>query len=130
MKYLLDTNVLVAMFRGQYGIREAILKAGINNCVVSEITLAELLTGAYKSGYDRHLHEIQFLQDNFEILPISPALEAFARLSASLEKQGTPLDGFDLLIAATAMNGKLTLVTHNTKHFSRIPGLKIKDWEK
>ena len=53
MKYLLDTNVLVAMFRGQYGIREAILKAGFPNCAISEITLAELMTGAYKGGYGR-----------------------------------------------------------------------------
>ena len=130
MKYLLDTNVLVAMFRGQHGIREAILKAGISNCAVSEITLAELLTGAYKGGIERHAHEIQFLKDNFEILPVGSALETFARLCASMEKQGTPLDGFDLLIASTAMNGKLTLITHNTKHFSRIPELKVRDWEK
>ncbi|MBO6170278.1 MAG: PIN domain-containing protein [Bacteroidales bacterium] len=130
MRYLLDTNVLVAMFRGQHGIREAILKAGMSNCAVSEITFAELLTGTYKGGFERHSHEIQFLQDNFEILPISPVLETFARLCASMEKQGTPLDGFDLLIASSAMSGKMTLITHNTRHFSRIPGLKFKDWEK
>ena len=130
MKYLLDTNVLVAMFRGQYGIREAILKAGFPNCAISEITLAELMTGAYKGGYERHAHEITFLHDNFEIIPISQSLDTYARLRAELEKQGSPLDSLDLLIASAAINGKMTLVTHNARHFARIPGLKQADWEK
>lgn len=129
MKYLLDTNVLVAMFRGQHGIREAILKAGFGNCAISEITLAELLTGAYKGGYDRHAHEIAFLHDNFEIVPVSPAIDCYARVRAALEQQGASVDSLDLLIAATAIQGKMTLVTHNTRHFARISGLKLKDWE-
>lgn len=130
MKYLLDTNVLVAMFRGQHGIREALLKAGFGNCAISEITLAELLAGAHKGGYDRHAHEIAFLHDNFEIVPISHSLDAYARLRAELELQGTAVDSFDLLIAATAIQKKMTLITHNLRHFSRIPGLRIKDWER
>lgn len=129
MRCLLDTNVLIAMFRGQHGIRQAILKAGFENCSISEITLAELLSGAYKGGFDRHAHEIAFLRDHFEIVPISAALDVYARLRADLERNGTPLDSLDLLIAATALGSKLTLVTHNTRHFSRIPGLKIRDWE-
>lgn len=50
MKYLLDTNVLIAMFRNQHGIRMRILQAGIDNCLVSEATLAEIKVGAYKLG--------------------------------------------------------------------------------
>ena len=130
MKYLLDTNVLVAMFRGQHGIREAILKAGFSNCAVSEITLAEILTGAYKGGYERHAHEIAFLHDNFTIIPIGSSIDIYARLRASLEQQGLSVDSLDLLIASSAINGKMTLVTHNSRHFARIPGLKTVDWEK
>lgn len=130
MKYLLDTNVLDAMFRGQHGIREALLKAGFDNCAISEITLAELLAGAHKGGYDHHAHEIAFLHDNFEIVPIGPSLDTYARLRTDLEMNGTSVDSFDLLIAATAIQRKMTLITHNTRHFSRIPGLKVKDWER
>ena len=130
MKYLLDTNVLVAMFRGQYGIRQAILKAGFENCAISEITLAELLTGAYRGGFDRHAHEIAFLRDHFDIVTVSTALDHYARLRAELEKQGTSLDSFALLIAATALSSNLTLITHTTRHFARVPGLRIRDWEK
>ena len=45
-----------------------------------------------------------------------------------MEKLGKPIDSFDLLIAATALENDLILVTNNLKHFSRIPGLKIENW--
>lgn len=130
MKYLLDTNVLIAMFRGQYGIREAILKAGFENCIVSEISFVELLYGAHKAGYERHSHEINFIKNQFTLLPVSGAIEQYAVLRAQLESGGMRLDNFDLLIAAAAIAKGLTLVTHNTRHFSRIPKLKVKDWER
>lgn len=50
MKYLLDTNVLVAMFRKHHNMRQQILDKGIYNCAVSEATLAELKVGAYKTN--------------------------------------------------------------------------------
>jgi tRNA(fMet)-specific endonuclease VapC len=46
-----------------------------------------------------------------------------------LETQGTPIGGNDLLIAATAIAHGLILVTHNTREFGRVAGLKIEDWE-
>ena len=130
MSYLLDTNVLIAMFRDQHGIREAILKAGFENCIVSEISFAELLYGAHKAGYERHSHEISFIKNQFTLLPVSCAIEQYALLRAQLESDGMRLDNFDLLIAASAIAEGLTLVTHNTRHFERIPRLKVKDWEK
>ena len=130
MKYLLDTNVLIAMFRGRPKIRGGILKTGFENCFVSEISLAELLVGVYKSGFEKHRHEVQFIKDHFEILPISVAIEPYARLRAQLEADGIRLDNFDLLIAVSAITEGLTLVTHNTKHFERIPRLQVKDWER
>lgn len=129
MKYLLDTNVLIAMFRGQYKIREAIAFFGFEQCCISEITLAEIKVGAYKSSYEKHAHEINFLYDNFRILPITPVLDTYAKLRAGLEANGTPVDNFDLLIAASALNNKMTIITHNLKHFSKIDNLTIQDWE-
>lgn len=130
MKYLLDTNVLIAMFRGRQTIREAILKAGFSECGVSEISVAELLVGAYKNGYKKHVHEVRFVKNQFSVIPISDSVEKYARIRAQLEADGVRLDNFDLLIAATAINEGFTLVTHNKKHFDRIPGLKLKDWER
>lgn len=56
MKYLLDTNVIIAMLRGQHGVREAIIKKGFSSCCISEITYAEILSGAVKSDLGRHQH--------------------------------------------------------------------------
>ena len=130
MKYLLDTNAIIAMFRDLHGMRAAILKAGFDACAISEITLAELLYGAYKGGYERHSHEVRFVKEHFKVIPISDSVIKYAQLRTQLEADGVRLDNFDLLIAATAITEGFTLITHNKKHFDRIPGLKIKDWER
>lgn len=130
MKYLLDSNAVIAMFRDLHHMREAILKVGFDKCSVSEVTLAELFVGAYKTNYASHIHEIRFINEHFAVLPISGAIEKYAEIRAELEKSGCRLDNFDLLIAATAITEGMTLVTHNTKHFERIPRLNVRDWER
>jgi len=54
--------------------------------------------------------------------------ETFAGLKADLQMAGTPLDDMDLLIAATALSHKLTLVTNNEEYFSPVPGLVLVNW--
>lgn len=130
MKYLLDTNVLIAMFRKQHGIRENILRAGIDNCLVSEATLAELKVGAYKTKDPRQWREVNETSEAFCIVPITATdFDLYARNRALLESQGTKIDSFDLLIGSSAVNNGLTIVTHNKKHFARIPNLQVVDWE-
>jgi len=53
----------------------------------------------------------------------------FGDIRANLEKKGTPIGPYDLLIAAIAMRHNLIVITHNTREFSRINGLKLEDWE-
>jgi tRNA(fMet)-specific endonuclease VapC len=55
-------------------------------------------------------------------------IEEFGRLRAMLRRQNQLIGDLDLAIAATALTHGLTLVTHNTRHFSRIPGLPLEDW--
>lgn len=130
MKYLLDTNVLVAMFRKQHGIRESILRAGVDNCFVSEATLAELKVGAYKTNDPRQWREVKETSEAFAIVPITATdFDLYARNRALLESQGIKIDSFDLLIGGSAVNNGFTIVTHNKKHFARIPNLQIVDWE-
>lgn len=129
MRYLLDTTVLISMIKDQHGARKRIEKNGFVNCSVSEITLGELIYGAYKGGYERHIGEADFVRETFNIVPIGDSLDTYGRLRAELEAKGIGLDSFDLLIAATAIATNRTLVTHNTRHFERIPGLKLTDWE-
>ncbi len=60
-------------------------------------------------------------------LGIESAQQA-GRLRAHLKKLGTPIGEYDLLIAGIALANKLTVVTHNTREFSRVPGLQVEDW--
>ena len=128
-QYLLDTNVLIDMFKGNHRVQERIFRADFHNCCISEITLAELYVGAFKGGRPKQLQEIGFVCKRFRILPITPALERYARLRVQLEGKGESIDDFDLLIAATALTEGCTLVTHNLRHFDRIDGLHTEDWD-
>lgn len=129
-RYLLDTNVLIDMFKGSHRVQERIFRAEFHNCCVSEITLAELYVGAFKGGRPKQLEEIGFVVRRFHILPVTPSLQTYARLRVLLEEKGTPLDDFDLLIAATALQEGLTLVTANHRHFDRIEGLRLENWDR
>ena len=129
-QYLLDTNVLIDMFKGNQRVQEKIFSAEFHNCYISEITLAELYVGAFKGGRPKQLQEIGFVCKHFRILPITQALELYARLRVQLEGKGESIDDFDLLIAATALTEGHTLVTHNLRHFDRIDGLRTEDWDR
>jgi tRNA(fMet)-specific endonuclease VapC len=65
----------------------------------------------------------------FAVVPIFSSLRTYGEVKAALERQGNRLDDMDLLIGSTALYNGMTLVTHNTRHLSRIPGLEIEDWE-
>lgn len=118
------------MFRKQHGIRENILRAGIDNCFVSEVTLAELKVGAYKTNDPRQWREVKETSEAFSIVPINASdFDLYARNRALLESQGEKIDSFDLLIGSSAVNNGMSIVTHNKKHFVRIPNLQIVDWE-
>ena len=101
-------------------------RAGINNCVLSEISLAELYVGFYKSPGKDNL--LEFIEKRMNVIPITQALKTYALIRARLENDGNRLEDNDIFIAATALVNDYTLVTHNTRHFSRIPNLKLEDW--
>ncbi|PIP64543.1 VapC toxin family PIN domain ribonuclease [Candidatus Roizmanbacteria bacterium CG22_combo_CG10-13_8_21_14_all_33_16] len=126
MKYLLDTNVLINHLRGKNRIDKTIIKSGV---AISIITWAELIYGTYKSvNKEKSLAIIKALIEDLQITILSlneKVVFQYAELKVELEKTGKILDDFDLLIAATAMTNKITLVTHNTKHFRRISTLKV-----
>ena len=90
--------------------------------------MAELYVGVYKGDKKKLEPFLSFLAETLPIVPISSAVKIYARTRARLEAEGRRLGNMDLFIAATALANGYTLVTHNVRHFSRIPGLKIADW--
>ena len=104
---------------------------GVENCFLSEISLAELKYGAlYSQKPEKHNLEIENLLKVVGVIPITTAIDLFAEEKARLRKAGKMIDDFDLFIGCTAIVNNLTLVTNNIKHFERLQNLKIEDWTK
>ena len=126
--YLLDTCVCIALIKRQSSVVENIRRVGIDNCKISEVTLAELFFGAFKSGRKEHFDDVDLIKSIFEQYPITDSLREYGDIRWQLEHEGNKIDHFDLLIGATALHEDLTVVTGNVDHFSRIPNLKMENW--
>ena len=127
-KYLLDTCVCIGLIKKQPEIIQHLHEVGISNCFISELTLAELFFGAYKSGRKSHFNDVEFIRELFEVRAISNSLRTYGDIRWQLENRGMKLDSMDLLIGATALQEDLILVTGNLRHFERIPALRMENW--
>ena len=118
------------MFRDEGHVRETLLHVGLQNCYISEITIAELFFGLAKaSDKKRKLEDIHNVQRLFRVLPTYPSFKEYGEIRYTLERAGQRIDQFDLLISATAIHHDLTLVTSNLRHFERVQDLKIVNWK-
>ena len=130
LAYLLDTNILSDLVRNPQGVVAAqITKAGEDTVCTSVIVAAELRYGATKSNSAKLAERIDLILSALEILPLeTPADHQYAALRHHLTREGTLIGPNDLLIAAHALAGDLTVVTANVGEFSRVPGLKVENW--
>ena len=132
MKYLLDTNTCIKYLNG----RSPSVKARLATCNDAEIATcsvvkAELYFGAAQSNDPTKTRTRQdsFLS-RFNSVPFDDAAAGFyGPLRAALTRSGDLIGPNDLLIASIALSNDLILVTNNVAEFSRVPGLRIEDWE-
>jgi len=128
-KYLIDTNIAIFYMKGKFDLEAKFDKATSEICFISEMTLAELKFGVEKSEKpEKNKKALDNFLTGVQILPIFHSLDLYAKEKARLQKAGTPVDDFDLLIGVTSVTHKLTMVTNNTIHFKRISGIKLEDW--
>jgi tRNA(fMet)-specific endonuclease VapC len=129
MKYLLDTNAVIGFVNRNSGLRHRIRQEGPAEFGLSALVTHELYFGAFKGlQAGRNLALIEGLE--FEVLPFDDADARLASvIRAQLANQGTPIDPYDVLIAGQALVRDLTVVTHNIREFSRVPGLRVEDWQ-
>jgi tRNA(fMet)-specific endonuclease VapC len=130
MRYLLDTNVVVAMLRDPAS--RPVLRARqerVGDVAISTIVAHELFYGAFKSRSATHnvalVDALQFPVIEFDR---EDARQAGA-IRAFLAATGVMIGPYDVLIAGQAVARNLILVTHNTAEFRRAPGLRMEDWE-
>lgn len=128
-KYLLDTCIVVFLFRDKYDVAKRMDEVGLENCFISEVTVAELQAGVEKSSSKKFN---QMMLDKFvemvNVVPFSSVIKRYAKEKVATERQGTPVADFDLLIGCSALENDLVMVTDNVKHFQPIPGLIIENW--
>jgi tRNA(fMet)-specific endonuclease VapC len=128
--YLLDTNICIFYLRAAYNVGEKIKHSGgLHNCLISEITLAELKYGAEISEKrNSNMRLVEDFAQQITILPILSCLALFAQEKARLKRLNNLIDDFDLLIGCSAIANELILVTENEKHFNRLAGIHIENW--
>ena len=129
MEYLLDTNICIHYFKGQFGIKERIEKIGFENFAISEITLAELIYGAEKSQQKaKNMKVVENFAEKIEILSILSSLKIYGKEKARLRSIGKIIGDLDLFIGSTAIVNDMIMVTRNTREFERLDGIRIENW--
>jgi tRNA(fMet)-specific endonuclease VapC len=130
--YLLDTNIASYYLRRSSAVLEARVNEGLlrQNVALSVLTRAELRFGqAGMAADDRRRSLIDHFLLQLPSLAWTPrAADHYGALKDSNRRNGTPVGEIDTQIAAHALAEGLTLVTHNTRHFDQVPGLKLVDW--
>jgi tRNA(fMet)-specific endonuclease VapC len=128
--WMLDTNTLSDLIRNPRGALKERLDVTEPDAVCTSIVVAcELRFGARRKGSELLTQRVEQLLDALTVLPLDPpADEHYADIRASLERAGTPIGSHDLFIAAHARSRGMTLVTHNTREFTRVPDLRVEDW--
>ena len=132
LRYLLDANIVSHYVRRSSPALEDRVNDALSRqtIAISVLTRAELRFG--QAGMQADDKRRSFI-DHFLIrLPnlvwASNAADRYGDIKALLKRQGTPIGELDTQIAAHALAEGLILVTHNTKHFDKVPGLQVEDW--
>ena len=129
LRHLLDTDMCVDYLRDRHPTA-ALVGGSQVAAAISCVTLAELLHGATRSDQPvANTEAVAEFVSGVVVLSLDwHVARQFGELKTDLHHRGIPLANFDLLIAATARVHDLVLVTANTAHFERIPGLKLENW--
>lgn len=131
IRYMLDTNTIAyAKNRRPASVLERLIQHDPSEICISAITMAELEFGiSHSAKPSQNRKALLMFLSGITILPFGPeAAQAYGEIRHTLQSQGQLIGANDLLIAAHAKTAGLTLVTHNTREFSRVEGLKIEDW--
>ncbi|MBF0234967.1 MAG: type II toxin-antitoxin system VapC family toxin, partial [Desulfamplus sp.] len=101
------------------------------NLSVCSIVKAELFYGACKSlNREKNIEKLSEFFQIFHSFPFDDeAAEIYGVIRADLSSKGTPIGPNDLVISSIALQNSLILVTHNTREFKRVSGLRLEDWE-
>jgi tRNA(fMet)-specific endonuclease VapC len=127
---LIDTSIIVAMQR--QGIALSVVAAALSGEAIgiASITASELLVGVHKADSARQRQQrsefVENVLDSFPVVGFDLEMaRTHARISFELAAVGQSIGSHDLIIAATALTIGYGVMTHNIRHFERIPQLEV-----
>ncbi|HUG22402.1 type II toxin-antitoxin system VapC family toxin [Piscinibacter sp.] len=129
-RYLLDTNVILALVKDPQGpVFQALSDRLPDTACTSIVVAAEICFGLCKGVSDRLRVRVEAVLSALDVLPLEcPVEQHYGEIRAQLQQRGQPIGHNDLFIAAHARALGLTLVTRNLGEFERVPGLKVESW--
>ena len=127
MMYLIDTDWVIDYLKGKEAAGQLLDPLVHDGIAISLITYGEIFEGiSYGNDPRRHEQIFRAFLQSTPVLPLTESsMERFARIRGALRAKGQIIGDADILIAATALEHNLTLVTQNTRHFNRISNLKL-----
>jgi len=130
MRYLLDTNILIAMSKERPDLLERLENIPASAILLSSVVVAEIEYGIAKSERQEHNRRVfDTLLDGFQIVPFdAAAAQLYGPIRADLERRGQLIGPYDLMIAAHAQALNSVLVTDNLGEFARVTGLAVENW--
>ena len=131
MRFMLDTDSCIALIKRKPAkALRRIVSLSPGEAGISAVTLAELRFGVAKSAQgERNRQALDEFLLPLEIADFDAgAAGSYGKVRAALEAAGMPIGPLDTQIGAHALSLGAVLVTHNTREFSRIPGLAVEDW--
>ena len=127
---LLDTNICIYIINARPpAVLARFQQHRLGDIGLCSVVAAELAFGVAKSGSVRNRQALEMFLAPLAVLPFDEAaVWAYGTLRADLERRGTPIGALDTMIAAHALSQQALLVTHNTREFDRVDGLRVDDW--
>lgn len=133
MKYVLDTNVVSLLMKGDPNVIERLKAVSRADVCMPQPVVAEIAYGIQRLSRSKRKDA---LASRFELLKSEirrvawsdEVSEAFGGIKSGLERKGERIEDFDAAVAAHALAEGCVLVTANLKHMARVPGLQVEDW--
>jgi tRNA(fMet)-specific endonuclease VapC len=128
--FLLDTDTCIDVLRGTRNVLQRLQAVSPDDCSVSSITAFELYTGTLLSAHpERERAKVERFLEQLTVVAFNRvAAQQAAAIRIELQRNGSTIGAYDLLIAAEAMRSGFVLVSSNQREFARIPNLRLESW--
>ena len=130
MRYLLDTNILIAAMKGVENVRAKLAVTPLSGLLLSPIVLGELQLGVEKSQHrQKNAARLASLVEGMPLAMLDAQTSLhYGSIRAELERIGKPIGANDYWIAAQGRAHGAVVVTDNTGEFARVSGLVVENW--